>query len=214
MEDYLLYCKENLNGSSSGDVNEKTVNGKRKSSTLAYDDEDSSNSSSVDENVYISKQDRHASPKSNNEDEEVGSDRIPKNNKKKVRELIVSKLATENENFHRILPLNVLEKYHQVLGTNKRARLRCKLCHEKTSFFCAKCTNGDEIFALCSPLKVPLCNCFYEHVTPMQYMSTSKESNRSNQASSQFFSPILNDPRVAEILDKPYTNAKNQKNSR
>ena len=202
---YLLYCKEKLN-----DI--ETVNGKRK--TLINDDEDSINSSSVDEIAYISKQDPDASPKSN-EDEEVESDRNSKNNKKKVRVEIVSKLATENEHFHRILPLNVLEKYHQVLGTNKRARLRCKLCHEKTSFFCAKCTNGDEIFALCSPLKVPLCNCFYEHVTPVEYKST-KESHSLNPA--PFFSPvcaeILDDPRVAEILEKPVTANNYHKTSR
>ena len=145
---------------------------------------------------------------SSNDDEDIESINIavcPKN-KKKARESVTLK-ATEN--FHRILPLNVLEKYQQVLGTKKRARLRCKLCHEKTSFFCVKCTNGnyDDIFAICSPLKVPLCDCFYEHVTPVIVTATQTVTIGSSPLSgayNSYFSPILYDPRVTGWIDQEY----------
>ena len=214
-----LYCK-NLNGSSSSDDDESKKQ-KRKRSKSKYDkDKDESvslSSSGGEDMVYLStKQERiskESSPRSHqssNDDEDIESINIavcPKSNKKKARESIASLKAAEN--FHRILPLNVLEKYQQVLGTKKRARLRCKLCHEKTSFFCVKCTNGnyDDIFAICSPLKVPLCDCFYEHVTPVIVTATQTVTIGSSPLSgtyNSYFSPILYDPRVTGWIDQEY----------
>jgi len=110
------------------------------------------------------------------------------------------------EQFHRILPLHTLPKFSQVRGTKKRARSRCKLCHEKTSYYCAKCTvNEHDIFTICSPLKVPSCNCFYEHVTP-HHMITSTSSSSS--------SPLLLPPPIEENIEisKDYTSINNNNN--
>ena len=209
-----LYCKENLNGNSSSDDDSKRENRKR---LLNGNDEDkdesvSLSSSGGEDMVYLSiKQEKESSPsrQSSNDDEDIETINIavgPKSNRKKARESVMLK-ATDN--FHRILPLNVLEKYQQVLGTKKRARLRCKLCHEKTSFFCVKCTNGnyDDIFAICSPLKVPLCDCFYEHVTPVIVTATKTVTIGSSPlcgAYNPYFSPILYDPRVTGWIDQEY----------
>jgi len=209
-----LYCK-NLNGSSSSDDDGEIKKEKRKRSNSKYDeDKDESvslSSSGGEDMVYLStKQEiisKEFSPRSRhspNDDEDIESINVvagPKSNKKKARESVI---LTTTDNFHRILPLNVLEKYQQVLGTKKRARLRCKLCHEKTSFFCVKCTKGnyDDIFAICSPLKVPLCDCFYEHVTPVIVTATQTVTIGSSQHA--YYSPILYDPRVTGWIDQEY----------
>ena len=172
---------KNLNGSSSSDDDESKKE-KRKRSNSKYDEDKDVNvslSSSGGEDVaYLSTKQERIS----NDDDDIESISIvagPKS-KKKARESVI---LTATDNFHRILPLHVLEKYQQVLGTKKRARLRCKLCNAKTSYFCFKCTNGnyDDIFAICSPLKVPLCDCFYEHVTPVIVTATQTVTIGSSQ---------------------------------
>ena len=65
-------------------------------------------------------------------------------------------------------------------SSSKEGRLKCRICHKKTSFMCSKCSSPGDPFALCSPETGK--DCWNEFHIAREYDIPSSQSQEENAA--------------------------------
>ena len=67
---------------------------------------------------------------------------------------------------HVLQRLGNLRKYRPTVKKGNRVRLRCRICHQNTAYYCMQCSNlrNEEIYACCNPNNDSKKKCFEVHM--------------------------------------------------